>query len=60
MGELKIAGYLTLEQASQYLNIPERTLRRKSDQKLVRCFKPGRSLLFKREDLDAFMNRFIK
>lgn len=51
-------GYLTLEEAAAYLHVSQDTVR-----EWVRCkglphHKPGKLLLFRRRDLDAWMNRY--
>lgn len=53
-------GYLTLDQAATYLHVPAETLRKWCRTKGVPHHKPGRQLLFRVKDLDAWMNRYRK
>lgn len=54
------AGYLTLPEASAYLHVPTSTLRGWARTKGLPYHKPGKELLFRAKDLDAWMNRYRK
>jgi excisionase family DNA binding protein len=50
--------WLTLGQAARYLGVAQSTIRKWSDSGRVRVFKtPGRHRRYRREDLDAFLER---
>ena len=50
--------WLTLGQAARYLGVAQSTIRKWSDSGRVRAFKtPGRHRRYRREDLDAFLQR---
>lgn len=47
---------LTFNQAREYLNVPERTMRRYVAERRIRHYRlGGKSLRFTRADLDAFL-----
>ena len=50
-------GYLTLPQAALYLGASPGTLREWIRMKRLPTYKPGKELLFKRTELDAWMER---
>jgi hypothetical protein len=50
-------GYLSLPAAAAYLGRSARWLRRRLDR--VRHFRPDGSPLFRRQDLDAFIESFV-
>lgn len=54
------AGYLSLAEAATYLHVPQSTLRGWARTKGVPYHKPGKELLFRAKDLDAWMNRYRK
>ena len=47
--------YMTLKEAAAYLRLSERTLRRQVNKIQPRPFKYGRKLLFRKSDLDQWM-----
>jgi len=50
--------WLTLGQAARYLGVAQSTIRKWSDSGRVRAFKtPGRHRRYRRDDLDAFLQR---
>ena len=49
--------YMTLKEAAAYLRLSERTLKRQVNQIQPRPFKYGRKLLFRKSDLDQWMER---
>lgn len=51
------AGYLTLAEASSYLHAPASTVRGWIRTKGLPHYKPGKELLFRRAELDAWMTR---
>jgi len=58
MAELMTPGYLTIDQAAAYLNTSIGTLREWVRTKGVPHHRPGKELLFRVRDLDAWMNRY--
>ena len=51
--------YMRRAEAARYLGVSTRTLSMYQRRKIVGCFKPSRRVtLFRREDLDAAMERF--
>ena len=50
-------GYLTLPEAARYLGTSPGTLREWIRMKRLPVYKPGKDLLFKRPELDAWMER---
>lgn len=50
--------YMTLKEAAAYVRLSERTLRRQVNQIQPRPFKYGRKLLFRRSDLDQWMENY--
>lgn len=52
--------YLTLEQASDYCQIPAKTLQTKIRLGLLPAYKPGRSLLVDQHELDIFIRKARK
>ncbi len=50
--------FLTLKEAAAYVRLSQRTLRRQVNQIQPRPFKYGRKLLFKKSDLDQWMERY--
>ena len=52
---LKRTEWLRFPEAMDYLQVSERWLRRACAQHLVRHYKHGKFLRFRREDLDSFM-----
>ena len=58
MGERKLDDYVTIEEASEIVRMPVKTLREKQKQGLVRAYKPGKRLLFKVQDLHLFIKRY--
>lgn len=50
-------GYLNLTQAALYLGTPPGTLREWLRTKRLPHYKPGKELLFKRGELDSWMDR---
>lgn len=50
--------YMTLKEAAAYLRLSERTLRRQINQIQPRPFKYGKKLLFKKSDLDQWMEKY--
>jgi excisionase family DNA binding protein len=51
-------GYLTVEQAATYLNIKAKTLYASKDKKPeIHYYRLGRLIRFKKEDLDAWMEK---
>jgi excisionase family DNA binding protein len=53
-------GYLDITQVCAYLHVPAETLRGWVRRKGVPYFKPGKTLLFRVKDLDAWMTRHRK
>jgi len=52
--------WLTLGQAARYLGVAQSTIRKWSDSGRVRAFKtPGRHRRYRRDDLDAFLERSL-
>ena len=51
-------GYLTLAEACVYLRTPESTVRKWARLKGLPYHKPGKELLFRVKELDAWMNRY--
>jgi excisionase family DNA binding protein len=52
--------WLTLGQAARYLGVAQSTIRKWSDSGRVRAFKtPGRHRRYRRDDLDAFLERSV-
>jgi excisionase family DNA binding protein len=51
---------LTIEEAANYLHIPKTTLYQYTSQRKIPFSKPGRSLLFRKTDLDDFVMRCRK
>lgn len=51
---------LSIEEASAYLNIPKTTLYQYSCQRKIPFSKPGRRLLFRKSDLEAFISKSTK
>lgn len=58
MGEKRLSNYMTIEQASEYLNMPARTLRRRVEERVLKAYKPSKRIMFLKDDLDLFMKRF--
>lgn len=50
--------FLTLKEAAAYVRLSERTLRRQVNQIQPRPFKYGGKLLFKKSDLDCWMENY--
>ena len=50
--------YMTLKEAAAYVRLSERTLRRQVNQIQPRPFKYGEKLLFKKSDLDQWMESY--
>lgn len=48
--------YLRSREAAKYIGVCYRTLQNYIADGLIRCTKPGGQWLFKKSDLDAFMN----
>jgi len=48
-------GFLSIEQAAAYLNIPKTTLYQYTSRREITFSKPGRRLLFRKSDLEAFI-----
>ena len=48
-------GLWTLQEASEYLAVSERTIRRQVAAKRLRCVRIGRRLLFDRSDVSRFV-----
>ena len=46
---------LSIDEASEYLNIPKTTLYQYSCQRKIPYSKPGRRLLYRKADLDEFI-----
>ena len=46
---------LDIEEAADYCGVKLRTMRTAREKREVRCYMPGRSLLFRRSDLDAWI-----
>lgn len=56
MNELTVQPkYLTVEEASAYLRVPVSQIYQLTSAHRLRHYKPGRRLLFLREDLDSFV-----
>lgn len=51
-------GYLSLKEAAAYLHTADSTLRGWVRTKGLPYHKPGKELLFRAKDLDAWMNRY--
>lgn len=51
---------LTLKQASDYLNVSERTLRRQITEGKIAPVRIGRRLLFQRAELDRFLSESVQ
>lgn len=51
-------AYLTRLEAAVYLRISTRALDSLIARNDLKAFRPGRKLLFKREDLDAYVQRY--
>lgn len=49
------APWMNVDQASHYLGIPKQSLYKLTSAKAIPHAKPGNRLLFKREDLDAWL-----
>jgi excisionase family DNA binding protein len=61
MGEKKMdAAYMTMDQASQYSGISINTLRKKVAAKAFPSYKPGKRILLRVVDLDAYIRGFKK
>lgn len=52
---METVALLSIEEASEYLNIPKTTLYQYTSQRKIPFSKPGRRLLFRKSDLDAFV-----
>ncbi len=50
--------FLTLKEAAAYVRLSQRTLRRQVNQIQPRPFKYGRKLLFRKSDLDRWMENY--
>jgi len=50
--------FLTLKEAAAYVRLSQRTLRRQINQIQPRPFKYGRKLLFRKSDLDQWMENY--
>jgi excisionase family DNA binding protein len=53
--ENEISDLMTVSQAAEYLNVPERFVRRIRYEGRIPAVKLGKHLRFKREDLDRFI-----
>lgn len=53
-----LSGYLTLAEAATYLKTADSTIRGWVRTKGLPYHKPGKELLFRAKDLDAWMNRY--
>jgi excisionase family DNA binding protein len=51
-------GYMTLPEVAKYLGTSEDTLRGWVRKKRMPYHKPGKTLLFRKADVDAWMNRY--
>lgn len=51
-------GFINIEQASNYTQIKEKTLKKYISEGKLKAYKPGRHLLFRIEDLDKFIRTF--
>jgi len=51
-------GYMTVTEAAQYLNTAVGTLRGWVRKKRFPYHKPGKELLFRKADVDHWMNKF--
>lgn len=51
-------GYMNLTEVARYLSTAEGTLRGWVRKKRLPYHKPGKELLFRKADVDAWMNRY--
>jgi excisionase family DNA binding protein len=52
------AAYLTRSEAADYLRLSTRTVDQLIARQELKAFHPGRKWLFRREDLDTFVERY--
>ena len=53
--------YLNFEQTREYLGgIPASTLRQYTSERRITSYRPGKLVLYKQSDIDAFMTKCIK
>jgi len=50
-------GYMTIEEVSEFIKIPVKTLRKIVHSRKLKVYQPGRRLLFKIEDIESFIQR---
>ncbi len=51
-------GILTLEETAELLDVKPETVRTTYVPQGLPCFKPGKSLLFRREDIEAWVMKY--
>ncbi len=52
------AAWLTVDEAAAYTRIPKQTLYKRTAARAIPHCKPGGKLLFKRDDLDAWLEQY--
>lgn len=52
--------HLSAKESAQYLGISERSVRDRAYSRDIPSFKMGRRLLFRRSDLDAYVDALVK
>ena len=52
--------HLSAKESAQYLGISERSVRDRAYSREIPSFKMGRRLLFRRSDLDAYVDALVK
>ena len=58
MTKILSQGYIRQQRAAEYLGVTERHLYTLRQKRLIPFYHPGRSVLFRIADLDAYMDSF--